>query len=90
MLKITVTISEENSEVHNYRNLLSKYNNFISKHCVAFDLENQQLISFAQVMAEKANEEVSRAIWLSEKETQQIAYLIFLVFNLFVSLLEEV
>lgn len=62
--KIDVSLPENDSDVDLFRDSLFKYNQFLTKHCVALDLENEQLISLASEMAEKANETTRNSIWL--------------------------
>jgi hypothetical protein len=75
--KKVVIPTPETAEVSLYRDSLCAFNQFLIEQCVALNLDDQQLVSLAQQMAEKANEEAKENPWLSEAEKQRVGYLDF-------------
>lgn len=62
----------ETDEVYQYRSSLYDYNQFLCQHCVALELNDDQLIGLAHRMAERAEEE--KKVW-STNEEQRVGYI---------------
>ena len=74
--KITIP-TPETDDVSRYKESLLAFNQFLIQHCVAFNLEDDQLEMLAQSMVNKAKKEAEEQPWISEEDDQKIAYLDF-------------
>jgi hypothetical protein len=73
----TTIATPETAEVNSYRHFLYTFNSFLLQHCIALDIDDQQLTLLAQKMTEKASEEAERQPWLSGTEKQSLGHLDF-------------
>lgn len=75
--KKVIIPTPETDDVSQYRESLFAFNQFLIQHCVALNLQDDQLETLAQDMANKAKEEAEEQPWISEADNQKIAYLDF-------------
>ena len=64
----------ETDEVNQYRSSLYNYNKFLTQHCIALKLDDDQLVGLAQAMAERAEEEKKNKVWSTDEE-QRVGYI---------------
>jgi len=73
--KITL-LTPDTEAVRRYQDWLYNYNNFLTHHCIALDLQDDQLTSLAQEMADKAGRDKEKP-WSSDGEDERVGYIDF-------------
>ena len=64
----------ETDEINQYRSSLYNYNKFLTQHCIALELDDDQLVGLAQAMAERAEEEKKNKVWSTDEE-ERVGYI---------------